>query len=121
MALTDEAEYFDIREEQLERRLQREHGLSRRQLLKPQGLDSEVITNGVNEGHVRRPLPVAKALDDALLAYGMNGEGLPPGPGSYQLRARATDQTGQRQPETVPFNKNGYLFWAVVRHPVQVA
>jgi DMSO/TMAO reductase YedYZ molybdopterin-dependent catalytic subunit len=221
----------------------------------PQGLDSEVITNGVNEGHVRRPLPVAKALDDALLAYGMNGEGLPPdhgaplrlvvpgwvgvastkwlgqievadvplyspwntsqyrmigpeypadappltkqavksafelpmpaalpagktirlhgrswsgsgtikrveiypeavptavgneswhaaklqspnlpqawvrwsfdwtppGPGSYQLRARATDGTGQKQPETVPFNKNGYLFWAVVRHPVTVA
>ncbi len=246
----------------------------------PQGLDSEVITNGVNEGHVRRPLPVAKALDDALLAYGMNGEPLPidhgrplrlvvpgwvgvastkwlgqievadeplyspwnttqyrmigpeypadsppltrqavksafempmpatlpagktlrlrgrswsgsgtikrveiypeavsttvgpvyaavptgpgpngrpargrasgptpegwhpakletpnvpeawvrwsfdwtpPGPGSYQLRARATDQTGRRQPETVPFNKNGYLFWAVVRHPVLVA
>jgi DMSO/TMAO reductase YedYZ molybdopterin-dependent catalytic subunit len=222
----------------------------------PQGLDSEVITNGVNEGHVRRPLPVAKALDDALLAYGMNGEALPPdhgapvrlvvpgwvgvastkwvgqievadaplyspwnttqyrmigpeypadsppltkqavksafelpmpatlpagktirlrgrswsgsgtikrveiypeavssstsapgswqaaelespnlpqawvrwsfdwtppGPGSYQLRARATDQTGQRQPDSVPFNKNGYLFWAVVRHPVQVA
>jgi DMSO/TMAO reductase YedYZ molybdopterin-dependent catalytic subunit len=224
----------------------------------PQGLDSEVITNGVNEGHVRRPLPVAKALDDALLAYGMNDEPLPidhgrplrlvvpgwigvastkwlgqievadvplyspwnttqyrmigpeyppdappltkqavksafelpmpaalpagktirlhgrswsgsgtikrveiypeavpapavpagdeawhaaklespnlpqawvrwsfdwtpPGPGSYQLRARATDQTGRQQPETVPFNKNGYLFWAVVRHPVQVA
>jgi DMSO/TMAO reductase YedYZ molybdopterin-dependent catalytic subunit len=242
----------------------------------PQGLDSEVITNGVNEGHVRRPLPVAKALDDALLAYGMNGAALPPdhgapvrlvvpgwvgvastkwlgqievadvplyspwnttqyrmigpeypadsppltkqavksafelpmpaalpagktirlhgrswsgsgtikrvevypeavstavgpvynavptgpgahqsgrsgptpeawrpaklespnepqawvrwsfdwtppGPGSYQLRARATDQTGQKQPETVPFNKNGYLFWAVVRHPVTVA
>src|ERR1700742_2281466 len=242
----------------------------------PQGLDSEVITNGVNEGHVRRPLPVAKALDDALLAYGMNGKGLPPdhgaplrlvvpgwvgvastkwlgqiedadeplysprnttqyrmigpeypadsppltkqavksafelpmpaalpagktirlhgrswsgsgtikrveiypeavstsvgpayaaaptgsggsprsgssgptpeawrpaklqspnlpqawvrwsfdwtppGPGAYPLRARATDQTGQKQPEPVPFNKNGYLFWAVVRHPVQV-
>jgi DMSO/TMAO reductase YedYZ molybdopterin-dependent catalytic subunit len=232
----------------------------------PQGLDPEVITNGVNEGHVRRPLPVAKALDDALLAYGMNGKALPPdhgaplrlvvpgwvgvastkwvgqievadvplyspwnttqyrmigpeyppdsppltrqavksafelpmpatlpagrtirlhgrswsgsgtikrveiypeavpptagpsprsgssrptpeawhpaelqspdlpqawvrwsfdwqppGPGSYQLRARATDGTGQRQPESVPFNKNGYLFWAVVRHPVTIA
>src|ERR1700710_749065 len=48
----------------------------------PQGLDSEVITNGVNEGHVRRPLPVAKALDDALLAYGMNGENLPPDHGA---------------------------------------
>jgi DMSO/TMAO reductase YedYZ molybdopterin-dependent catalytic subunit len=239
----------------------------------PQGLDAEVITKGVNEGHVRRPLSVAKALDNALLAYEMNGEPLPPdhglpvrlvvpgwigvastkwvgqievadeplyspwnttqyrliggpypadsppitkqavksafelpfpatlpagktirlhgrswsgsgkiqrveiypeavsagptyaaaqpaaaqgkggsrptpagwhpaklqspnvprawvrwsfdwtppGPGSYQLRARATDQTGQKQPDTVPFNTNGYLFWAVVRHPVTVA
>ncbi len=242
----------------------------------PQGLDAEVVTKGVNEGHVRRPLPVAKALDDALLAYEMNGEllapdhGLPvrlivPGwigvastkwlgqievadeplyspwnttqyrmfggpyppdsppltkqpvksafelplpatlpagktlrlhgrswsgsgsikrveiypeavpppagpvyaaapppasaahqaprkrsrptpegwhpaelqppnvpkawvrwsfdwtPPGNQLRARATDQTGQRQPETVPFNTNGYLFWAVVRHAVTVA
>jgi DMSO/TMAO reductase YedYZ molybdopterin-dependent catalytic subunit len=44
----------------------------------------------------------------------------PPGPGSYQLLARATDQAGTTQPETVPFNTNGYLFWAVVRHPVTV-
>ena len=27
---------------------------------------------------MRRPLPVAKALDDVLLAYEMNGEQLPP-------------------------------------------
>jgi len=32
--LTDEAEYFDTRSEQLARKLQDEHGLSRRQLLK---------------------------------------------------------------------------------------
>jgi DMSO/TMAO reductase YedYZ molybdopterin-dependent catalytic subunit len=44
----------------------------------PQGLDAEVISNGVNLGHVRRPLPVAKALRDAVLAYEMNGEPLPP-------------------------------------------
>ena len=25
---------------------------------------------------------------------------------------------GRTQPDTVPFNTNGYLFWAVVRHPV---
>ena len=43
----------------------------------PQELDPEVITNGVNEGHVRRPLPLAKALGDALLACEMNGEPLP--------------------------------------------
>ncbi|WP_405497382.1 sulfite oxidase [Streptomyces sp. NBC_00096] len=44
----------------------------------PRGLDDEVVTNGVNLGHVRRPLPVSKALDDVILAYEMNGEPLPP-------------------------------------------
>ena len=34
------------------------------------------------QGHVRRPLPVAKALDDVLLAYEMNGEPLPPDHGA---------------------------------------
>jgi len=42
----------------------------------------------------------------------------PPGTGTYELLARATDTTGRTQPDTVPFNTNGYLFWAVVRHPV---
>lgn len=44
----------------------------------PSGLDDEVVTNGVKWGHVRRPLPVSKALDDVILAYEMNGEPLPP-------------------------------------------
>ncbi|MFE6912161.1 molybdopterin-dependent oxidoreductase [Streptomyces erythrochromogenes] len=44
----------------------------------PRGLDDEVVANGVNLGRVRRPLPVAKALDDVLLAYEMNGRPLPP-------------------------------------------
>ncbi|GAA0983073.1 sulfite oxidase [Acrocarpospora macrocephala] len=44
----------------------------------PVGLDQEYVENGVNLGHVRRPLPVAKALDDVLVAYEMNGEPLPP-------------------------------------------
>jgi DMSO/TMAO reductase YedYZ molybdopterin-dependent catalytic subunit len=48
----------------------------------PQGLDAEVVSNGVNLGHVRRPLPVAKALHDVLLAYEMNGEPLPPDHGA---------------------------------------
>ncbi|MFF3749008.1 sulfite oxidase [Streptomyces sp. NPDC002018] len=43
----------------------------------PRGLDSEVVSEGVNLGRVRRPLPLAKALDDVLLAYEMNGEPLP--------------------------------------------
>ncbi|WP_405923508.1 sulfite oxidase [Streptomyces sp. NBC_00035] len=45
----------------------------------PRGLDAEYVTaDGTNLGHVRRPLPLSKALDDVLLAYEMNGEPLPP-------------------------------------------
>ena len=44
----------------------------------------------------------------------------PPGPGSYTLQARATDWVGNTQPDTVPFNTLGYLFAAVVQHPVTV-
>ncbi len=211
----------------------------------PSGLDSTVVASGVDAGHVRRPLPVAKALDDVLLAYEMNGQPLPydhgyplrlvvpgwvgvanikwvgqievsaspllslwntsqyvltgpmytgsppvttqvvksafelpfgarlpvgkaevlggrswsgggsikrvdvsvdggatwaqatlhganisrawarwtftwtpPAAGSYVLRARATDSAGNVQPATVPFNDGGYLFGAIVQHPV---
>jgi hypothetical protein len=41
--------------------------------------------------------------------------------GVRELRARATDDHGRRQPDSVPFNTGGYLFWAVVRHPVTIA
>ncbi|RZD87192.1 sulfite oxidase [Streptomyces albidoflavus] len=51
----------------------------------PRGLDDEVVTDGVPLGRVRRPLPVAKALDDVILAYEMNGEPLPPDHG-YPVR-----------------------------------
>jgi DMSO/TMAO reductase YedYZ molybdopterin-dependent catalytic subunit len=44
----------------------------------PTGLDDDYVTGGVDLGHVRRPLPVQKALHDVLLAYEMNGEPLPP-------------------------------------------
>ena len=47
-----------------------------------QGLDAPVVAGGADQGHVRRPLPIEKALDDALLAYEMNGEPLPPDHGS---------------------------------------
>ncbi|MCZ7437076.1 sulfite oxidase [Micromonospora sp. WMMC241] len=43
----------------------------------PEGLDPDYVTGGVDLGRVRRPLPIAKALDDVLLAYEMNGEPLP--------------------------------------------
>ena len=41
-------------------------------------------------------------------------------PGEHALLARATDRDGVTQPATVPFNTNGYQFWAVARHPVTV-
>ncbi|MCO6006258.1 molybdopterin-dependent oxidoreductase [Actinoallomurus purpureus] len=46
--------------------------------LMPRGLDPDFIDAGRNLGRVRRPLPVAKALDDVLLANEMNGRPLPP-------------------------------------------
>lgn len=44
----------------------------------PRGLDDDWIHQGVNYGPPRRPLPIAKALDDVLLAYEMNGRPLLP-------------------------------------------
>jgi DMSO/TMAO reductase YedYZ molybdopterin-dependent catalytic subunit len=44
----------------------------------PAGLDADYVTGGVDYGPVRRPLPVAKALRDAILAYEMNGQPLRP-------------------------------------------
>jgi DMSO/TMAO reductase YedYZ molybdopterin-dependent catalytic subunit len=216
----------------------------------PRGLDADFVDKGENLGRVRRPLPVAKALKDVLLAYEMNGAPLPPdhgfpvrlvvpswvgvanikwlgdiqvadeplfspwntryyrlfgpgyppegsapltrmnvksafelpwdaplparpqvlhgrswsgtgrvrtvevsadggrtwrharlrdrhadahgwvrwefpwrpdGPGGHELLARATDDTGASQPSTAPYNTLGYLFGAVVRHPVTVS
>ncbi|MFG2000018.1 sulfite oxidase [Spirillospora sp. NPDC048911] len=226
-------------------------GLTRRAVdLLPRGLDPEYVDKGENLGRVRRPLPVAKALKDVLLAYEMNGEPLAPDhghpvrlvvpswvgiasikwlgdievadrplfspwntrfyrlfgpdhpaegsspltrmnvksafelpwdaqltggrthvltgrswsgngrirrvevsvdggatwrhartigpprsrgwvrwefpwrpktPGSYELLARAVDETGAGQPATAPYNTLGYLFGAVVRHPVRIS
>lgn len=51
----------------------------------PVGLDASYVEDGVDWGHVRRPLPIAKALDDVLVAWEMNGEPLPPDHG-YPVR-----------------------------------
>ncbi|GAA4602218.1 DMSO/TMAO reductase YedYZ molybdopterin-dependent catalytic subunit [Actinoplanes octamycinicus] len=45
--------------------------------VQPSGLDPNYVTGGVDLGPVRRPFPIAKAFDDVLLAYEMNGEPLP--------------------------------------------
>lgn len=41
-------------------------------------------------------------------------------PGNYQLQARATDDQENKQPERVPFNEKGYLYWGVVTHSITV-
>ena len=110
----------------------------------PRGLDAEYVDKGENLGRVRRPLPVAKAMKDVLLAYEMNGATwrparfldrhpnprgwvrwefpwTPRASGRYELLARATDETGAAQPATAPYNTLGYLFGAVVRHPITVS
>ena len=42
-------------------------------------------------------------------------------PSRYGLQARATDRAGNTQPSSVPFNEKGYLYNAVVEHPITVA
>jgi DMSO/TMAO reductase YedYZ molybdopterin-dependent catalytic subunit len=49
------------------------------------GLDPSYVDKGTDYGPVRRPLPVRKALDDAVLAWGMNGRALLPDHG-FPLR-----------------------------------
>lgn len=41
-------------------------------------------------------------------------------PGRHELKARATDARGNRQPDRIPFNEEGYAHWAVVGHPLGV-
>jgi sulfane dehydrogenase subunit SoxC len=41
-------------------------------------------------------------------------------PGEHAIRVRATDDRGNTQPDSVPFNEMGYLYGAVVAHPVKV-
>jgi DMSO/TMAO reductase YedYZ molybdopterin-dependent catalytic subunit len=42
-------------------------------------------------------------------------------PGRYVIRVRATDAQGYTQPDRVPWNEQGYLYNAVLAHPVTVA
>jgi sulfane dehydrogenase subunit SoxC len=41
-------------------------------------------------------------------------------PGAYTIMTRASDDKGNTQPLTVPWNELGYEFWAALRHPVTV-
>ncbi len=40
--------------------------------------------------------------------------------GHHEIRVRATDEQGRSQPPAVPWNHHGYLYHAIVAHPVTV-
>jgi DMSO/TMAO reductase YedYZ molybdopterin-dependent catalytic subunit len=42
-------------------------------------------------------------------------------PGSYTITVKATDEAGHTQPESVLWNAQGYLYNALIHHPVTVA
>ncbi len=44
-----------------------------------------------------------------------------PTPGEYKIKARAYDTKGNVQPDSVPYNRQGMNYGAVVAHPVTVA
>ncbi|HYQ69404.1 sulfite oxidase [Actinophytocola sp.] len=74
----------------------------------------EVSTDGRTWRHA-----APRGHDGAWLRWSLPWR--PTGPGSYTLRARATDRTGAGQPAVAPYNTQGYLFGAVVGHPITVA
>jgi sulfane dehydrogenase subunit SoxC len=41
-------------------------------------------------------------------------------PGQQTIRVRAADEKGHTQPDSVPWNEQGYLFNAVVEHPLTI-
>ncbi|WP_320773984.1 sulfite oxidase [Streptomyces sp. CRN 30] len=96
----------------------------------PRGLDADYVTaDGANLGRVRRPLPLAKALDDVLLAYEMNGEPLPYDHG-YPVRVLVPSWIGvssvkwvgdievSAQPLYSPWNTDFYRLFGDA-HPVE--
>lgn len=44
-----------------------------------------------------------------------------PTPGEHKIKVRATDLSGNVQPETIPWNQQGMNYGAIVAHPVTVA
>ena len=65
---------------------------------------------------MNRPERVARWVGDANKSK--HGT-WPASPGNYTM-TRATDEAGNTQPDRVPWNDQGYLYHAVVPHPVQI-
>ena len=85
----------------------------------PVGLDDPYVVDGVDYGRVRRPLPLAKALDDVLVVWEMNGRPLPLDHG-YPVRLIVPGWVGvasikwlgelrvTKRPEPSPWNTRWY-------------
>jgi len=42
-------------------------------------------------------------------------------PGHYTITVRASDEAGNAQPDSMLWNEQGYLYNALIHHPVQVS
>jgi DMSO/TMAO reductase YedYZ molybdopterin-dependent catalytic subunit len=95
----------------------------------PAGLDNHFVADNVDLGPVRRPLPIAKAMHDVLLAYEMNGQPLPPDHG-FPVRVVVPSWVGiasikwvgdievSAQPLASPWNTQYYRFFGP-DHPAE--
>jgi DMSO/TMAO reductase YedYZ molybdopterin-dependent catalytic subunit len=76
----------------------------------------DVSVDGGNTWHPAKPTSQASELGWLQWEFPWR----PKAPGAYTLRARATDVTGAQQPVVAEYNTQGYLFGAIVLHPVTV-
>jgi DMSO/TMAO reductase YedYZ molybdopterin-dependent catalytic subunit len=76
----------------------------------------DVSVDGGNTWHPAKPTSQASELGWLQWEFPWR----PKAPGAYTLRARATDVTGAQQPVVAEYNTQGYLFGAIVPHPVTV-
>lgn len=77
----------------------------------------EVRVDGATPGAWRRAQLHGENLPTAWARWSLDWEATP---GEHKVSVRATDDRGKSQPDSVPFNEQGYLYGAVVAHPVSV-
>lgn len=83
----------------------------------PHGSISDVEWS-VDEGaNWSAPRLIGPRLPHAWCRFELEWE---PGPGTYTLRTRATDEAGNRQPDDAIMNEKGYLLDIPLPHPVEV-
>ncbi len=77
------------------------------------------VEYSVDQGASWRPARLSEPnLARAWVRWSFEWDAL--APGRQTIRVRATDERGNTQPDRVPWNEQGYLYNAVVDHPVTV-